>query len=114
MTQSIINQDRFARAEHLFALACAASRYHSMMAQNALRAYGSHGPAISGCVRDHFPAHIKDDLRAAARRVTEYSDAGYAARPPYVRRATMVKLARLIATRDGSGYYGPQPITETE
>lgn len=111
MTQSIINEPRFAHAANLFALACAASRYHSMMAQNALRAYGSHGPDISGCVRSHFPDHIKDDLRSYARRVTEYSEAGYAARPPRVRRATMVRLARLIATRDGSGFYGPQPYT---
>ena len=106
----LLNSDKFARVAHLFAIACSASRYHSEIAQRALHNYGSHGSQISGCVRDHFPNHIKDDLRSAARRVTEYCEQAHAARPKYVRAATVTMIGRLVATRDGSGFYGPQPL----
>lgn len=97
----------------LFAMACAASREHSRLAMHAMDTYGDHGPLISGCVRDHFPERVQEALRTLARTVGAYSDAAYAARPPRVRMTTMRRLAQDIATRDGSGFYGPQPrITE--
>lgn len=97
------------RAAELFTDACAQSRQHSKTAADALQTYGDHGPLISGCVRDHFPMFTKDYLRSLARNVGILSNAAYESRPRGVRVATMRALARAIATRDGSGFYGPQP-----
>lgn len=105
-----LNRPELATAAELFAKACHASRLHDIAARCALIRYGDHGPAISGCVRDHFPDAVKDRLRELARAVTRYSEAGYAARPPRIRFDTMRQLARSVATRDGSGFYGPQPL----
>ncbi len=96
------------RATRLFAKATAASRKHSNLTRNALEKYGDHGPQISGVIRDHFPQHVKDELRRLARDVTEYSNAGYEARPKGVRQSTMRELASEVARRGGSGFYGPQ------
>ena len=103
-----LNRPDLRPAATLFARACLASRVHSSMAGRALANYGDHGSQISGVVRDHFPERIKTQLRQLASAVTRYSDAAYAARPRRVRFATMRELARDIATRDGSGFYGPQ------
>lgn len=92
-----------------FALACAASRLHFRAATAALETYGRHGPFISGCVRAHFPESVKSELRSLARLVGHYSDAARAARPPRMRHATVRRIGQAIATRDGAGYYGPQP-----
>jgi len=92
----------------LFALACHVSRAHDSYAAEALKVHGDHGSLISGCVRDHFPEHVKNTLRAMALSVTKYSDSAYAARPRGVRYSTMIQLARAVAARDGSGYYGPR------
>lgn len=97
-----------ASAEH-FRRACEASRIHSMIAAEAFKGYGDHGPLISGCVRVHFPEYLKDTLRDVARRVTTESEAAHAARPKRIAAATMRELAQAIATRDGAGFYGPQP-----
>lgn len=105
----LLTDPRFRQAIVYFECACRASRKHSEIAALALAKYGDHGPDISGCVRAHFPEHVKGLLRKFARQASDYSSAGHNARPPRVRAATMVKLAREIATRDGSGFYGPQP-----
>lgn len=105
----VLDRPDLATARELFALACFASRAHSIVADAALTTYGAHGAPISGCVRDHFPGWVKDRLRELARDVTRYSDAAYAARPARVRVSTMRKLARAVARRDGSGFYGPRP-----
>lgn len=109
MASTLIGNPKFAAAEAHFVAACAASRAHSLCAAKALDLYGDHGSLISGCVRDHFPSPIKDFLRTLAQPVTLESDAGYSTRPARVQFATMRKLAREVATRDGSGVYGPQP-----
>lgn len=90
-------------------LACAASRAHSDLAGAAYKEYGDTGPLISGCVASHFPDAIKDRLRQLARECREYSDAAYMARPYRARRATITRLGKDIATRDGAGFYGPRP-----
>jgi len=95
-------------AATLFAKACKASRLHSVMARRALDLYGDHGSQISGVVRDHFPTHVKTRLRCLAHAVTNYSDSAYKARPKRVRLNTLRELARDVATRNGSGFYGPQ------
>lgn len=105
----ILNRLDLEEAQRLFALSCRAARAHDREAKRALSNYGSHGPAISGCVRDHFPDGTKNMLRELARHVREKSDLAYAARPSRVRVSTMRKLARAVAARDGSGFYGPQP-----
>lgn len=104
----ILNRTDLAEAQHLFAQACLASRMHDREARRALANYGEQGPTVSGCVRAHFPDGVKDMLRWLARTVSDRSDAAYAARPPRVRVATMRKLSRAVAERDGSGFYGPQ------
>lgn len=109
MAKDILERADLASAGAQFVVACAASREHDRLAAEALEKFGAHGPQISGCVRDHFPSDVKDKLRALARDVTTYSDRGYALRPSRVRLDTMRHLARSIATRDGSGFYGPQP-----
>ena len=96
------------RAAELFADACRMSMDHTRAASDALAIYGAHGPDISGCVRDHFPDGTKDHLRALARNVSILSNAAFAARPARVRGLTMRALARAVAARDGSGFYGPQ------
>ena len=103
-----MTDSRLDKAREHFSRACAYSAQHSVEAMEALDHYGDHGSDISGCVRDHFPDAVKDRLRFLARTVTEASDAGYNARPPRVRFTTMRKLARDVARRNGSGYYGPQ------
>lgn len=35
----------------------------AQLAEFALNTYGSQGPLVSGCIRDHFPKDIKDRLR---------------------------------------------------
>lgn len=93
-----------------FAMQCAASREHSALAAIALAEYGDHGAQISGCVREHFPERIKGELRSLARQCSEYGDSARQARPPRMRRDTVNAIARMVATRDGSGFYGPQPL----
>lgn len=106
----LTNDLRLATAQNHFAAACFASRMHSAQAAKCLAIYGDHGAQISGCVRDHFPEATKDDLRYWAREVSKQLDLAHANRPKRVRTATMVRLGREVATRDGSGFYGPQPI----
>lgn len=103
-----LDRPELARAAELFAQSVAAARRHNELAAQALKKYGEHGPAISGAVRSHFPAKVKDELRALARDVSRLSDEAYKARPRGVRVSTMRELARDVATRDGSGFYGAQ------
>jgi hypothetical protein len=105
---NILERADLVAAQSQFAFACLASRLHSQLAELGFRDYGEHGAQISGCVREHFPEELKDNLRELARKVTQYSDKGYSLRPYRVRRDTMRHLARSVATRDGSGFYGPQ------
>jgi hypothetical protein len=107
-----LTDPKFAACVAHFTRACRASRLHSSEAQRAFANYGDHGAQISGCVRDHFPERIKDRLRALARLVTAELEKAHAARPKYVREGTIIRLGRLVATRDGSGFYGPQPYRE--
>ena len=106
--RNLLVEPKFAAAVDCFAAACRRSREHDTRARIALEAYGAHGPQISGVVRDHFPPHVKDELRYLARKVTELSDEAWRARPKYVRDSTMRTIGRLVAKRDGSGFYGPQ------
>lgn len=97
------------RAAEQYAKACACSRAHVQERARALREHGDHGPEISGSVRDHFPPAVRELLRRLAHDCTRHSDMARALRPARVRRATMHALARAVAARDGSGFYGPQP-----
>lgn len=106
---SILDRADLQPAAAKFASACAYSRQHNEEAAQALQRHGDHGALISGCVRDHFPDDVKNHLRLLAFLVTEMSEAAYSLRPRGVRLATMRKLSRAVATRDGAGFYGPQP-----
>jgi hypothetical protein len=106
--RNLLERPDLAPARDAFARQCGASRAHSALAQQALRDYGSHGPDISGCVREHFPEQVKETLRRLAREAS--SREAYELRPPRVRMSTMRKLGQAVATRDGSGFYGPQPV----
>lgn len=109
MKRDLLNDPKLAEARDLFAQACAASRLHNSQTARAFANYGDHGPQISGCIRDHFPESVKEELRNLARLVTQRSQAAHDSRPKGYRKETMRKLARAVATRDGSGFYGPQP-----
>lgn len=105
---AILSRPDLQEAARWFELACIYSRVHSKAVADALRDFGDHGPQISGIMRDHFPDPVKETLRDLAHVVTECSDKAWAARPRGVRLATMRALARAVARRDGSGFYGPQ------
>jgi hypothetical protein len=107
--KNLLDSPKFAEVVTHFEAACKASRHHGVLADEALQQFGSYGPPISGAVRDHFPDTYKDELRRLARLVTEESDKAYAARPKRVRHETVRWLGQLVATRYGSGFYGPQP-----
>jgi hypothetical protein len=108
-SRALLGRADLAPAAHCYGLACLASRQHDASAARAFKQYGDHGPAISGCVRDHFPARVREQLRELARRVTLHSNAAWAARPARVRSSTMRDLGRAVAQRDGAGFYGPRP-----
>jgi hypothetical protein len=108
MKRTVLNRSDLRLSEFCFSNACRVSREHSTLAAKALAKYGDHGAPISGCVRDHFPEHVKAELRLLAATVTSYSDAAWKHRPRRVRTATMRSLSRAVAARDGSGFYGPQ------
>lgn len=108
-SRALLARADLAASARAFAFACLASRQHDASAALAFKQYGDHGPAISGCVRDHFPDPVKDQLRELARRVSLHSDIAYAARPRGVRFATVRALGKAIAQRDGAGFYGPRP-----
>lgn len=105
-----INRPDLALARDKFESACHCSRAYCAALAEYLAIYGDHGPDISGAGRDHFPAEAKDHLRRIARAVTTLSEEGYAARPKGIRHSTLVRLSREVATRDGTGFYGPQPL----
>ena len=108
MAYDITKRADLAKSAELFAAACYQSRAWDNELSVSLFRYGGHGPSVSGIGRDHFPSHVKDNLRDLARQVSAFSDLAYKARPNRVRVATLRKLARAIAARDGSGFYGPQ------
>lgn len=102
---------KLAEAQAMYESACAASRKHSDVAQAALEEYGDHGPLISGCVRDHFPEKIKNELRELARSVNRFHELALDKRPRGVHKVTMYRLAREVTHHDGNGYYGFAPMT---
>lgn len=105
---NILERADLAAAAAAYAAACEASREHSRLAAAACARYGDHGPQISGIVRDHFPDEVKNRLRKLAVLITKYGDRGDRLRPRGVRHSTMRELARAVAARDGSGFYGPR------
>lgn len=109
---SILSDPKFASVVAHYERACEASRLHRDMSKMAFDYYGNHGPQISGCVRDHFPEQIKNDLRNLARRVSDEMVKAKAARPKRTRLMTVARIGRLVATRDGVGFYGPAPFTK--
>ncbi len=104
----ILTNPKFTDVVSHFENACKASREHSALASKSLDRFGDQGSQISGVVRDHFPADVKDNLRELARTVTRESDAAYAARPKYTRLTTIRSIGQMVARRDGSGFYGPR------
>lgn len=108
-TADLLDRPDLAAAARSFAAACENSRRWSAMVSDAVAKYGRPSAAVAGIYSDDFPSDVKEGLRALALRVTHYLDDGYARRPSRVRMSTMRRLASAVATRDGSGYYGPQP-----
>lgn len=95
-------------ARDWFAASCAASREWSATVSRMAREHGipEHSTHVSGIGYDAFPEDVKDKLRDLARKVTRYIDQAYAHRPARVRYSTMIALARAVALRDGTGFYG--------
>jgi len=92
----------------LFEKATRASRAHSKLVSESMDEYGDQGPQISGIIREHFPTDVKNRLRKLARDINKYADAAYYARPKGVRNTTMQALAGAVATKTGTGFYGPR------
>ncbi len=92
----------------LFEKATRASRAHYRLVSDSMDEYGDQGPQISGIVREHFPTDVKNRLRKLSRDINKYADAAYYARPKGVRNTTMQALAGAVATKTGTGFYGPQ------
>jgi len=103
-----LTNPKFSEVVTHFEKCCVASRAHSKLASESLEKFGDHGSQISGVVRDHFDDATKDALRTLARTVTTESDLAYAVRPKYTRQATIRNIGKLVARRDGSGFYGPR------
>jgi hypothetical protein len=87
------------------------SRKHSELVQAAHKKYGDgNGTNISGIHREHYPEHVKNELRHHAHSVSHHNDLGMKARPKGVRHSTMVKLGQTVAKHHGpTGFYGFQP-----
>ena len=77
--------------------ACYASQAYDAALRDALDTYG-----------DHFPTHVKENLRILAKRVSEYSRLAWERKPPRYHDNTMRELSRQCAQRHGYGFYGPQ------
>lgn len=108
-TANLLERPDLAAAARSFAAACENSRRWSAMVSDAVAKYGRPSAAIAGIYSYEFPHDVKEALRRLAVGVTNYTDEGYLLRPKRVRMSTMRRLASAVASRDGSGYYGPQP-----
>ena len=108
--RNLLNDMRFSSAIECFALACEASRKHSALAAKSLAEHGKHGANVSGCVRDHFPKDVKSDLRTLATECSRWNALAWERKPKRVHNTTMRKVAAQVAARDGTGFYGPQPM----
>lgn len=51
---------------------------YNQSAEEALKMYGSHGPLISGSIRDHFPGQVKDRFRTMASGIWTHRNVGLA------------------------------------
>ncbi len=68
-------------------------RAHYRLTAWAEARFGSHGPLISGVVREHFPDPVKDALRRLARLETHTMDASRKAwRTAGKQRATWFRM----------------------
>jgi hypothetical protein len=63
------------RADHFITLHDKIDSDLAQLADLALNTYGSQGPLVSGCIRDHFPTDIKDRLRFLSQGKTHLQDA---------------------------------------
>lgn len=108
--RNILDRADLQLSARCFADACRVSREHTELARAAMLKYGDHGPDISGCVREHFPENVKNELRLLAKTVSLYTDAAWKHKPKRVHHRTMFYLASAVASRDGAGFYGPQPF----
>lgn len=94
--------------------ACHCSRAYTAKFREYLAQYGDYGADVSGAGRDHFPSEAKDHLRRIAQAVTYHRQRAYLFRPSRIHNSTIARLGQEVATRDGSGFYGPQPLDNME
>ena len=71
-------EDHVREATHAARAADHLLKAYYAMVQDAEKAYGSHGPLISGIVRDHYPTEVKDTLRETISRASRERDRGWA------------------------------------
>ena len=94
-------------SEQQMILAYAHSRAHSALAKLALEQYGGQGSPISGVVRDHFPADVKDHLRSLALEVGQLLDDSKASwKKSRKHLQTWIRLKDAVIAKYGKGYYG--------
>ena len=109
MYRDILSRADLEKSADAMQSACFLSREHSRLCRDYLAQYGNgNGKDISGIYRDHFPEPVKEQLRSIARAIAEFSYRAYKVKPRGVHAATIRKLGRAIAARDGTGFYGPQ------
>jgi len=88
---------------------CMLSRHWSEQVQRYIKLHGDViGCHTSGCYNPDWPETVKNRLRDLAFGVGLMEDEAYRFRPRKTHRSTVTSIARFIARRDGSGYYGPQ------
>ena len=107
--KALLTRADLAKSAEQFKIACYTSRHYGELCRAYADQFGDgNGRQISGCYRDHFPTEVKDRLRTMAQSIGIYSKLAYNYKPKGVQTATIAKLARAIARRDGCGFYGPQ------
>lgn len=109
---NLLVREDLATSRQCMERACEASRQHQALLTCAYRSYGRTGPDVQCVGQAHFPAPVKELLYGHAILVAYHEKMAYEARPKGVRKSTIDALGIAVATRDGSGFYGPQPAPE--
>lgn len=91
-----LKEPQFAEMVECFKAALVQKAIYSRIVKVSLFAYGSHGPDISGVVRDHFPEWIKMTLRNTLRASYSFEDTGRRRAPTGTRSTTVSAIYNVL------------------